>query len=230
MQAIYQSGQFRPIRTRGKPQLTARRTLEDWAARLRHAADLAWAVWPDRATDAAELVRTFRDEAGHRRAVDEPFLRTIYGLPPAGRDADDAPDVAAWRAAGLGWQVEAAPPPGPLTPIADQPIEIWTETELCVLHAAWRAARVGADEAARRRCLDAAAWHLEHTQADNATNHPWGLHVFVVLGVRRPAVAGEAMFHVDQLLHNSMLLLGRPDRLSAHILEDAAQELVAAEQ
>lgn len=227
----------------GIPQLTAtaRQTeLRRWSARLRAAAALAWQVWPDRSADPEALVRTFRDEAGHRRAVDEPFLRAIHGLSPAGAPAPEDPDVALWRAAAApapAWQTAlqalSPPPAGPLTPPGDEPIEVWTERELCLLHALWRIGRLSGDDSLRERCLTAATWHLEHTQADNATNRPWAIHVFIALGTPRAGPEGRtpasegAMFHGEQLLHNAMVNLGRPDRLSAHILEDAAGELDA---
>lgn len=210
--------------------------LQRWADRLRAAAALAWQIWPDQTANPEELARTFRDEAGHRRAVDEPFLRAILGLAPTSAAGQDwQPDAALWHAAASRDRAAAVealsfqPPPGPLTPAGREPIEIWTESELCLLHAAWRIARLSGDEALRERCLAAAAWHVEYTQADNATNHPWAIHVFVVLGALRAGLPerGEAVFHVEQLLHNAMVSTGRPDRLSAHIFEDAAGELDA---
>src|SRR5690606_855781 len=111
-------------------QLTGENELRQWAERLRAAAALAWAVWPDRTMDPATLAENFRDEAGHRRAVDPAFLRAIHGLPPDAPQADPAPvEVRAWRAAtelhrSAPVTVEdlgIAPGPGPLLPVTGTP-------------------------------------------------------------------------------------------------------------
>ena len=207
--------------------MDARGTLElvqGWSARLGAAAAMAWRVWPDLETPAEELVRDFRDDAGHRRVVDPVFLRAVRGLPPPGEAEEGAADVRAWGAAASGGSFQGlAPGLQSLTSRRDEPIEVWTETELCVLHALWRAARLRGDGGLRARCLDAARWHLEHVQPDNATNHPWGIHVFVVLGALDGRL--EAISHAEQMLHASLVRLGRPDRLSGHILEDGGAEL-----
>jgi hypothetical protein len=101
-------------------------------------------------------------------------------------------------------------------------IEVWTEADLCGLHALWRLARERGRVDWRVRTERARDWHVAHTQPDNATNRPWGLHVFLLGG------RSDSIHYAETLLHNSMVLHGRPDPLSALILLDAAQELARA--
>jgi hypothetical protein len=105
----------------------------------------------------------------------------------------------------------------------EKPIEVWTEIELSALHALWTWRR---DEPVRQRCLSAAAWLLENVQPDNATQHPWAVHVFAVLGVDETfAARAEADQYAQTLLHACMVRTGRADRFSALVLEHAAREL-----
>ncbi len=99
-----------------------------------------------------------------------------------------------------------------------QTIEVWTETELSALHALWHHARAGMREL-DRRLSSAVAWHLECTQPDNATNHPWGVHVFLL------HCTPESQHFAETLVSNCMVLNGKPDPLSAWILLDAAESL-----
>lgn len=99
-----------------------------------------------------------------------------------------------------------------------QTIEVWTETELSALHALWHHARAGMNEL-DRRLASAVAWHLECTQPDNATNHPWAVHVFLLHGTP------ESQHFAETLVSNCMVLNGKPDPLSAWILLDAAEGL-----
>jgi len=103
-------------------------------------------------------------------------------------------------------------------------IEVWTETELSALHALWRHARTATGEAAAAlsaRIGRAVSWHLEYTQPDNATNHPWAAQVFLLHG------PPESRHFAETLVSNCMVLHGRPDALSAWILLDAAEALDA---
>lgn len=107
-------------------------------------------------------------------------------------------------------------------------IEVWTECELAALHALHRLAREAADRsdaagaaALTRRIAEATAWHLEHTQPDNATNRPWAVHVFLLSG---PG-ADDAEAYAGTLLHNMSATEARDERLSKWILADAAREL-----
>lgn len=99
-------------------------------------------------------------------------------------------------------------------------IEVWTETELCGLHALWHhAQREEAGGAMAQRIARAVAWHVQNTQPDNATNHPWAAPVFLLHGTP------ESQHFAETLLSNCMVLNGRPDALSAWILIDAADAL-----
>ncbi len=99
-------------------------------------------------------------------------------------------------------------------------IEVWTETELCALHALWHhAKREAAGGVLAQRIGRTVAWHVEHTQPDNATNHPWAAHVFLLHGT------AESQHFAETLLSNCLVLNGRPDPLSAWILLDAADAL-----
>ena len=119
---------------------------------------------------------------------------------------------------------------GPLWPSSDwAAIEVWTEAELCGLHGLWRAMRMAGEQGAaiRRRLGAAVAWHLEHTQPDNATNRPWAVHVFLLHGpegtMGREGRA-DARLYAETLVHNAQAQ-GNADPASLWILADAAREL-----
>ena len=99
-------------------------------------------------------------------------------------------------------------------------IEVWTEGELCGLHALARLRRLRVDEAGAiaRRLRSAIEWHLEHTQPDNATHRPWAVHLF--LGHPEP----EVDLYGQTLLHN-FEAAGRGDPDAAWILRDSAREI-----
>lgn len=106
-------------------------------------------------------------------------------------------------------------------------IEVWTETDLCALHAlGWLSMLSTCDAtrtAIRNRVRLAVIWHLEHIQPDNATNHPWAVHLFAAAGCEPDSPhASEADLFAQTLAHNALVSMGRPDRISAHILADAA--------
>ena len=106
------------------------------------------------------------------------------------------------------------------------PIEVWTETELACLHALSWLANERDDHTLRERLDAALAWHLDHLQPDNATNHPWAVHVFVAASLNDSSSAGgSAMLYAETLLHNCRVSLGRPDAFSAELLLDAADAL-----
>ncbi|MBL0926153.1 MAG: hypothetical protein IBJ11_00685 [Phycisphaerales bacterium] len=192
----------------------------------------------------------FSDEFGHRREVDRPFLiwrrfgRSRPAPPAAIADGGEiSPDARLWHAATTGADVHGliAPSdiPRPLFPhravVAARPddpdvfagnppaIEVWTEMELCALHALWWIGRRRQDARLIARADMAATWHLENLQPDNATNHPWAVHAFAEFGERRGSP--EADLHAQTLLHNCRVALGRPDALSAQILGDAADAI-----
>jgi len=98
-------------------------------------------------------------------------------------------------------------------------IEVWTDAELCVMHATWILARERDRRDWQARLERATSWHLEHTQPDNATNRPWALHVF--LDDDRP----ECRHYAETLLHNALAQAGVPEAFSAWILRDCAAAL-----
>ncbi len=212
-------------------------TISDWANLLE---GLASSVpVPDLTDDA----RPFADEFGHRRPVDRPF---IAWLTEADHPTDtlgalvhaDSPDVALWAVLAT---VQPVPAPvlalhrrtdwrsnfdaGSLFPQRNESgpiaIEVWTEVELSSLHAlAWLAGR---DPSLRPLVRDTARWHIENLQPDNATNHPWAVHVFAAIGVLD--ANPDASMYAQTLLHNCQVSQGRPDAFSALILRDSARAL-----
>lgn len=137
-----------------------------------------------------------------------------------------APERTLWESACTGGAALAAGTldlagVGPLWP-ADRwsAIEVWTESELCGLHALARLRRTRPELAApaAARIRSAIEWHLEHTQPDNATHRPWGLHLFLAHPDPEVDLYGQT------LLHN-FEAAGRGDRDAAWILLDAAREI-----
>lgn len=169
------------------------------------------------------FIEGFRDEAGHARGVDRWLLGWMLSVVPRMGD-ERGEDVELWR---LLARREAWARPrwlrekGPLTSDGIGPaIEVWTETELSCLHALWWIGQRDGDAWLRDRALDAARWMVGNVQPDNGTNHPWAIHVFASL----EAIDGsaEAGLYAQTQLHNCMVQQGKPDRLSACILWDAA--------
>jgi len=110
---------------------------------------------------------------------------------------------------------------GPLWPSDGRlAIEVWTEAELCSLHALARLVRTHPElgPPVGRRMRSAVRWHLEHTQPDNATHRPWAVHLF--LGHPDP----DADLYGQTLLHN-FEAAGRGEPEAAWILRDAAREI-----
>lgn len=187
----------------------------------------------------------FTDESGHRREVDVPFLAWLRreAHPPGEgvAGAKTSPDVALWSALVRGepvpdsvwafhrqaeWrssfdQGSLFPQRNESGPIA---IEVWTEVELCSLHAlAWFA---DAEPLLRPLVQETAAWLIDNLQPDNATNHPWAVHVFAAIGVCGDNP--DASMYAQTLLHNCQIAQGRPDAFSALILKDAADSLTTS--
>lgn len=240
----------RPVVASRMPTPTDR-TTRDWADRLRLVASRADGVgtlWDTDATPEARraFAADFRDELGNRARVITPFLSAVLGVDPgphptAKPDLDDRlwwavhdPDAPIGELIGdqLGEQLgNLGHPFGPLDPALNEiGIEARTEIELSSMHALLRLGLDRSDPSLVERCLDAARWHIGAMQPDNGTNHPWGIHVFVLLAGRSgdPGEAAAAMMHAQTLLHNCQVQQGRPDRLSACILWDAALTLAAA--
>lgn len=109
------------------------------------------------------------------------------------------------------------PAPGPLLAHGDRDtIETWTEGELCAIHALMRGVQ---DPWWRDRLQSAVDWHLEWTQPDNATNRPWGIHAFLVLG------GLEGRMYAETMLHNAQAGGAQADPLVGWALGDAARWL-----
>lgn len=202
----------RYLRRLAAPALTGRPSVESLRA--------------DRAA-AAAFIADFADERGHRRAVDRPFLAALLGVHPGVRQATDiGADEGAWWALATGVSAPrsiAEQTIGPLLPREEGlAIEVWTERELSLQHAAWRIAARDADERLRERCFAAARWAVAELQPDNATNHPWAVHVYLALSMTGDA---DARMYAEMQLHNCQVTLGRPDLFSAMILIDAADAL-----
>jgi hypothetical protein len=185
---------------------------------------------------SAGEINGFSDEQGHRRPVDAPLLAWRFGVPLQGVATSPAThalgDERLWWAlhdASIDVDGLLAPENGPLLRFHDRRpgIEVWTEAELAGLHALWHLARVRGRQDWHARALLAAAWHVEHLQPDNATNHAWAIHVFVENAISSNS-PDNASLHAETLLHNCMVAGGgRPDRFSAHLLLDSATALRA---
>jgi hypothetical protein len=147
-------------------------------------------------------------------------------LPPG---MDDGPrrndvDSIAWRrwveARELPW--DAIKPTGALLEQGPfRTIEVWTETELAMLHLLERGVDGPGREQVMARLADCIEWHLEHTQPDNATNRPWAMHAFILHG------SPEAALYAQTLLHNAQAGGAMGDPLVQWILADAHGRLCA---
>ncbi|MCZ6812097.1 MAG: hypothetical protein O7D97_08850 [Planctomycetota bacterium] len=160
-------------------------------------------------------------------SIERPFAAVVCGLSPG-----PLPDPIPPAEVGLWWALVETdievdplleePTEGSLWPHGRfTAIEVWTEAELCGLHALWGLARLHNRDDWARRAITVRDWHLHNTQPDNATNRPWSLHVFLL------AETPEAYHYAETLLHNAMVTTGRPELLSAWILLDSAKQLEA---
>ena len=199
-------------------------THQPWADRLRRIAEPVLAGTPllSPASDLENrrFVDAFEDEEGHRRAWDPFLLGWMLGVrvPPAGE-----PWLWSWeRLHGHPSPSPAAQPPHFALPEA-WALEQETEKELAGLHAWWWLARDPACAATPAPgALDAAAaWVMANVQPDNATGHPWAIHLFL----ERAGSDPHARHYAETMLHNCLVHSGQPDRLSAVILLDAARAL-----
>ena len=155
-------------------------------------------------------------------------LPPLEGLPPAVLEGPGI-DGLLWRATAdttAAAAADAALAGRPGGSLVDQgrfrTLEVWTECELSALHALWRLCRVAPTPARRERLAGLRAWHLEHTQPDNATNRPWSLHVFAL------APGPENQLYAETLLLNFEASSARSEPLSRWILRDAAREIELA--
>ena len=180
-----------------------------------------------------EFIENFADERGHRRRVDRAVLawclREHRFAVPTSTDSQ-SPEIILWHALAT----NADPPAwslagdGPLCPHTHSgAIEAWTQTELACLHALGNFALRGdsLSHAANARAISLARWLLEEVQPDNATQHPWAVHVFVALSQTESPFAADAGLYAQQLVHNAVVSAGVPDRFSAVLLLDAARAL-----
>ncbi len=162
-----------------------------------------------------------------------PWFLTSRGLRPNPGTTPSALDDTLWAA--VATHFEPCLPetlsslqgdePAPLIQLSvEETVEVWTEQELSAIHALSRLAHRAPDQAIQDRLTRACAWHLEHTQPDNATGHPWAVHVFALRAI--DTGDGGAQLYAETLLHNCQMQEGRADGLSAVILQDAA-ELIA---
>ena len=197
------------------------------------------------ATVGAMPLHTLSDWMAHLRAVAEPvatqppprggLVGPAFAAVASGADPGPMPSPVPPADAGLWWALvdrnvdvdalleDPGPNQGSLWPLHRfSGLEVWTETELCGLHALWCLARERRRDDWARRVDAVRDWHLVHTQPDNATNRPWALHVFLLAAQDSP----EARAYAETLLHNAMVTTGgRPDLLSAWILLDSARRI-----
>ncbi|MFG0251476.1 MAG: hypothetical protein ACF8NJ_01220 [Phycisphaerales bacterium JB038] len=215
-------------------------SLAQWSAHLHQLAAPASAT-----TLSLDEVRAFRDDRGHHRASDLPFLAQRFGYEVGPAPAAAAHDVALWWALhDDGIDVdriidrEAQPQSlhrhegavrggagGLFRQDLFQTIEVWTEADLSGLHALYHLAQRRGRPDWRRRLFEVARWHLLEVQPDNGTNHPWAVHVFLILAQEESDP--QAQLHAETLLSNSLVTFGEPDAFSKHILADAARTLDA---
>ena len=208
--------------------------LEDWADRLVRLADATLRGPQGSLAGGKDVAAMFRDEFGHRRPEDGPFLAAHAGEPWLG-PTPDRPEARLWVLAASGSTVSLHAALGEILGPSDQrgpllyarrpgAIEAETDAELSALHALWVLAE--RETAWRERALSAARWCVESLQPDNATNEPWAAHVFLILEAvdRRP----EAGLYAQTLLQNAMvggMQGGRLPRRSAWIARDAGLAL-----
>lgn len=172
----------------------------------------------------------FRDDAGHRRAIDPLVLAWVLKLPAtAATPRTDRPDMVLWRAL-----LEPTSTPvseilrgeGPVAPaLRSEGLEVWTSVELASLQAMWWHAR--RSDAARKRAVSHAHWLMAEIQPDNGTNHAWAVASFAELAAQGDTDAG---LYAETLLHNCQVTLGKADRFSALLLVDALACLEAADE
>lgn len=173
-----------------------------------------------------DFIASFKDNQGHRRAVDAPFLSRHFSVSMA----DNATQSIASRNDLNLWNQAATLSPNHdvvSSIVSEDPtwlalsarqigIEVWTQSELCALHAlSWLGPRY------EKRAFAAATNLILELQPDNATNHPWGVHLFAHM----ECTTGDrdAGMYAESLLHNCMASSAIPDHFSALILLDAAK-------
>lgn len=198
--------------------------VEAWADRLETIAAPSVPALPVGASDAekAAFVEGFRDEFGARNASVGMLLRWVLGIGAGDPSGDEDPDVRIWRSLiGLEDVALSDVSQGVVAPDA-YAIEHRTLIECSSLHAlahAW----VHLDRVGWSDLRDLIEWHTRELQPDNGINRPWGIHAFVARGAEDGG--GDALMHAQTMLHNCCVTLGRPDRVSAVLMTDAAGTL-----
>lgn len=174
--------------------------------------------------------QTFRDESGAHRASDEGFLSHVGGRAPARPAPEGAPADVRWWWGVCRDDLDLSPPvmreAGPAPGVPPGTIETFTEAQLSCVHAAVWLGLKRRDERWLAAATHVVAWLIDEVQPDNATNRPWGVHAFVLLGPRlSPARRGAADLYAQTLLHNCQVYAGAADVVSAFILRDAARAM-----
>lgn len=182
-------------------------------------------------------IESFHDEFGNRRASDRAFLAHLLevSISPVRPFDQMSLDERLW------WCVaDNTSIPSGLIGLSDAllfdpdalAIEYRTMVELGALQAFWTVALREKDRELCERAMNAARWHIDELQPDNAINRPWGLPVFVELAIAESdeTVAQTADLHAQTLLHNACINFGKPDLLSALILRDSVELLKEADQ
>ncbi len=203
---------------------------------------------------AAEVfIAGFADGVGNRRRVDRPLLAQMLGVKPGEMPKGDSmgsldPEERAWWSLHdelvrdelvRGSEVIDWDANGPLYPaLRDRGIEWWSQAELCGVHAlSWRGLNDadGIDVARVRARVDRCCmWLIAEVQPDNATQHPWGVHLFAKIamnGTRGERERSHATHYAQTLVHNAMvgsMIGGKIDTFAACILWNCAQWLEAA--
>ncbi|MDP1661618.1 MAG: hypothetical protein Q8L55_06845 [Phycisphaerales bacterium] len=193
---------------------------------------------------------TFIDEQRKRLAVDEGLFASLRSDTRWGVGATQAREgeVRLWCGAPVDAVVlpcdatYAAGGRGLLGDWNDQPADtpqvataVWTDRELCALHALWTRAR-SADPADRarwaRRGHQACRWLLANKRDSVEVALPWSAHVWVLVSESEPREWGsglgtEARVYAENLLHGCLKGRERPGggRRAAWILWHAAREL-----
>lgn len=107
------------------------------------------------------------------------------------------------------------------------PLEVWTEQELSSAHALSWLARKPRHAHLADIIERVGTWYTTALQPDNATNHPWSIHIFIDRSITLDDehARGSARLYAETLLHNCQVSMGRPDAFSAQILLDSADWL-----
>jgi len=203
-------------------------SIEQWIGHLEGLIAGPMSGVPINGTDEEKraFIDSFRDEFGARRATDRALLSRVLriGYQPGDIASDDL-DYQFWESlvgSRGSWNELISETDGLVDPHG-YAIEHRTQIELCALHAFWYLA----EDAMKARVDELVDWHTRELQPDNGINRPWGIHAFVARSVQaqREELRLNAMLHAQTLANNCCITLGRPDILSAIILQDSTNAL-----